>query len=200
VFVRPAAGQPAEIRTIGWDDDGPSEDGNLAATFTLDTDRPLTLRGWSWTGGAEGRSRPRGPSAPRRPDGARGVHWSGSTGRLTARRRCRRQNPLVAAPEEGCSTSPTRTGRRSLDTLLRVGDSAVPTLESSRRTFEDGDGAGDGFRHRRRRAAGRQLRGRLAAGDPRGARSRAARAGRSRDGDVRVAGIAGEVVSADVIR
>jgi hypothetical protein len=53
VFVRLAPGEPAEVRTIGWDEDGPSEDGNLAATFQLDTDRPLTLRGWSWTDDAE---------------------------------------------------------------------------------------------------------------------------------------------------
>jgi hypothetical protein len=58
VSVRSGPGQATEIRTIGWDDDGPSDDSNLAATFELETfGRPLTLRSWSWIDEADGPSR-----------------------------------------------------------------------------------------------------------------------------------------------
>jgi hypothetical protein len=51
VVLRPADGAPNELRTIGWDDDGPSGDPNLAAGFELPSEQPLTLRQWVWTGG-----------------------------------------------------------------------------------------------------------------------------------------------------
>jgi hypothetical protein len=57
VVVRAGPGAPLEVRTIGWTDDGPDDDSNLAATFELDTDRPLTLRGWSWVDEADGVAR-----------------------------------------------------------------------------------------------------------------------------------------------
>jgi hypothetical protein len=57
VAVRPAEDAPTEIRTIGWDEDGPSDDPNLAATFQLGVQRPLTAHRWVWTDGADGVAR-----------------------------------------------------------------------------------------------------------------------------------------------
>lgn len=53
VAVRSEADAPVEIHTIGWDEGGPNSDPNLAATFQLDAERPLTARSWAWTDGAE---------------------------------------------------------------------------------------------------------------------------------------------------
>ncbi|MEX0835929.1 MAG: hypothetical protein WD010_07545 [Nitriliruptor sp.] len=55
--ARSGEGAPLEVRTIGWNDDGPSDDPNLAATFELADDRSLTVRSWVWTDDGEGATR-----------------------------------------------------------------------------------------------------------------------------------------------
>jgi hypothetical protein len=54
---RPGPGEPIEVATRAWADDGPTLDPDLTATFELDTDLPLTLRRWTWTGAAAGGAR-----------------------------------------------------------------------------------------------------------------------------------------------
>lgn len=57
VVTQLSADGPVELRTLGWDDDGPSTDPNLGATFTLDTDRPWAATGWVWPDDADGVAR-----------------------------------------------------------------------------------------------------------------------------------------------
>lgn len=48
VVTQVDADAPVELRTLGWTDAGPSDDPNLGATFTLDTDRPWSATDWVW--------------------------------------------------------------------------------------------------------------------------------------------------------
>jgi hypothetical protein len=198
VFVRPAEGQPAEIRTIGWGDDGPSDDPNLAATFTVDTERPLTLRSWSWTDEAvTGEIDREGQlllvdrmtreaftvRLDRQGDGAPSMPAA---------------DPLVRLPDEGILDVADADGDGTPDTALRVVGGPAPVLET--RSFEGGE----------ERVTGIEL-------DAVGPRDVSFVATSAQvvlvvldpaqpvlvdpaTGDVRVAPIEGEVVSADVIR
>lgn len=135
VVARPSAGGSAELRTIGWTDDGPNQDPNLAATFELDTDRPLTLRQWTWIDDAAGTTRDgqlilideaareaftlrldrQGDGAPAMPN----------------------QNPLQRVPESGVRDLADADGDGTFDTALRTVGGPWPMLEI--RTFEGGE-------------------------------------------------------------
>jgi hypothetical protein len=133
VVLRPAGGEPNEVGTIGWTDDGPSDDPNLATTFRLDTDRPLTARQWVWTDDADGVARDgqlllvdelgREAFAVRLDRGRDGAPAMPA------------QNPLEPIEGEGVLDVADLDRDGTVDAVLRVGD-PVPVLELR-------DGGGD---------------------------------------------------------
>lgn len=125
VVRRPAIGAPNQVRTIGWDDDGPSGEPNRAVDLELATDRPLTPRQWVWSGG-EGADR-QGQlllvddlareaftvRLDRQGDGAPAVPAD---------------NPLVPVAGAGVLDLADRDGEGTVDAVLRVSD-PFPNLE-----------------------------------------------------------------------